>query len=113
MSTRYRVKRGDTPGMIRGTCIDAAGPVDISTASEALLIIRGRNATEPKVNTAVQITDDGTIPNRGRWAYTWQATDLDTAGGYDLELEVRWPSGDRITFPTEGHDELIIESDLA
>lgn len=112
MDKRYRVKRGDTPGIVRGTLSDHDGPVDISTASEVRLLIRKRNAPALKVSAVVTNEDDGTPAARGRWSYTWAPADLDTAGTYDVEVQVTWADGDRITFPTHGHNELVIEGDL-
>lgn len=114
---RYRVKRGDRPGFLRGTCRDENGVVRLHEASEARLLIRRRaesrsNPGPLKVSAPVTILDtpDGAAP--GRWEYRWGATDLDTAGVYSVELQVTWPAGERLTFPTHGYNELIIEDDL-
>lgn len=108
MERRYRVKRGDVPPMLTGTCADAEGPVDLSLASEVRLLLRRRGAAEPKVSAAVAVTD-GPL---GRWLYAWGPDDLDTAGVFDLEIQATWPDGKRLTFPSHGYNEVIVEGDL-
>lgn len=112
METRYRVKRGDRPGFLRGTCADADGPVNIQAALEVRVLARKRDTAVLKLNVLATVLDDGTPANRGRWEYRWADADLDTAGNYELEVQVTWPSNERITFPTYGYAELIVESDL-
>lgn len=112
MDPRYRVKRGDVPGVLRGTCSDAAGPVDLSSATEVRLLIRGRASGVAKVSAPVTVLDDGTLETRGRWERPWAGPDLDTAGTFDVEVQATWPDGTRLTFPTTGAAELIVERDL-
>lgn len=115
-ATRYRVKRGDRPAVIRGTCQDIVDgvpeAVDISDASEVLMILRRRDAGATYLSVEATNLDEGDEATRGRWEYEWGATDLDVAGTYNLEVQVTWEAGMRLTFPTVGHNELIIEPDL-
>lgn len=85
-------RTGDTWKPITGTVTDGDGnAVDISTA-HALSF----TALEPVGPTLITGTpdnlDDGTAENKGRWSYTWGASDLSVSGTYAVQIPVTWDS---------------------
>lgn len=88
MATEF--KTGDTSPDITGTVTDANGPVNISTAT-ALKFIAVSGA---KVITGAAVNlDIGDVPTRGKWRYVFTATDLNTVGDFEAEIEVTFPGG--------------------
>ena len=90
-------KTGDTAPDIAGTVTDANGPVNISTATSLRFI--AKSGSNPVIAGAATKVDDGTTPLRGKWKYTWGASDLSIAGTWEVEIEVTWTSGKIETFP--------------
>lgn len=97
MPTEY--KTGDTWPPIKGTVTDAdEAAVNIFTATSVRFIAKKVGGTEVVTGVATKL-DDGTVPLRGRWQYTWASNDLSVAGDYEVEIEVTWSAGQIETFP--------------
>ena len=107
------IKRGDTAPFIRSTLLDYAGdPVDIAGAYVTFIMrgIRGDVVVEaPASNDQVDLGQDG---SKGYVSYEWLSGDTDTEGGYYAEWEVDFLSGERETFPNDGHITVAIVTDL-
>lgn len=65
--------------------------------------------TTPKVNALATVLD----AVNGSVLYTWGTTDLDTAGEYSVEWEITYPSGKKLTVPTQGYDTIYVLADIA
>jgi hypothetical protein len=96
-------RQGDTWPPITGTVLDGNGsPVDIHTALSIRFVSLPAGAspgTGSITGTTVNL-DDGTLPNRGRWSYTWATHDLDVIGTYEVMIEVTWSAGKIESFPS-------------
>lgn len=94
-------RTGDTWPPLTGTVTDGAGnPVAINTASSVRMVALLQPGATVITGTTV-IVDDGTAPNKGKWSYTWGASDLSAAGTYEVEIEVTWSAGKIQTFPSD------------
>lgn len=49
----------------------------------------------------------------GRVRYSWQSSDVDTPGNFLGEFEVTNPSTERLTFPNNGHLEIVFVPELS
>lgn len=82
---------------------------DLDTATSISIIMRKNGSTgAPKVKSEVELLDVGTATVR----YKWGATDTDTPGSYDVEVEILWPNAEPQTVPTEGYYTVTIGDDL-
>lgn len=70
--------------------------VNLTTAGTAYFNMRAANAGAVKVSRGT-----ATISNAagGEVTYTWGATDTNTAGDYEAEVEILWNDGKSETFP--------------
>jgi hypothetical protein len=91
-------KTGDTWPPITGIVSDANGPVNINTATGVRFIAKSGTTT---IAGAATNLDDGTVPNRGKFKYTWGSSDLSQAGDYESEVEVTWQVGRVETFSSD------------
>lgn len=105
---RYDIKRGDTDPAFSTVLYNGSTPLDLTAASGVRLIVKLPGAVAAKVDAAMTIVSAAA----GSVSYQWQTADTDTAGRYEMEIEVTWNNGRRRTIPTPGKDELVIESDL-
>lgn len=113
LSRRLRVKRNDRPREVTGVVRDVLGPVEISDAQTATLLVREReDVGELVVSQALEILDDGTDALRGRWRFVPAEDTFAVGGTFKAEVEVVWPDGTRLTFPDEGYAEVVVEADL-
>jgi len=101
MHPNITIKRGDAGKVISGQFLDANGdPVDLSGSTSRKVFMRKQGSTTNKIDgAAFELLDEST----GTWRYTMTANDVDTAGHYNLEFEVRRP-GIVDTFPTNPED---------
>lgn len=73
------------------------GPVNLSTATEVRLIMRG--AAGPAAVSAPMVIDPDQVAHKGRCTYHWQTADTATAGAYNVQFQVTWGDGTPQTFP--------------
>lgn len=109
----FWIKRGDDAPVIRSTLLDYDDdPVDIGAATVTFVMraIHGDVVIEAAAdNDQVDTGEDG---SKGWVSYAWQPGDTDTAGGYYGEWQVDFISGERETFPNDGHMRIAIVEDL-
>ncbi len=72
----------------------------------AALIARLPDAASPKMNAAAVVT--------GPWQvrYDPTATDVNTIGAYDIEVQITRSNGKKISLPTNGYLSWVISADL-
>lgn len=109
----FFLKRGDTLPYLVATLSDDSGPVDLTGATVKFVLRQSRTrcATgEP----ALLLKKDAVVadPASGVVRYEWASGDTDTAGQFDGEFEVTFPSGGRWTFPSSGYIPVNIGVDL-
>ena len=88
--------------------IQATLSADLTTATSVDFIMRATGGGTPKVNAAAVVVDAAA----GIVRYDWLATDTDTAGSYEAEWEVHWPSSKTQSFPTLEYHSIEILADL-
>ena len=105
------IKQNDTAPDLEGICRDGNGsPVDL-TGATVVFHMRLAPAGTVKVTSGVM----GAVGNavRGRQRYTWTASDTDTAGLYEGEVQVTFTNGKVRTFPPDGYFTVSIVDDIA
>jgi hypothetical protein len=84
--------------------------VDLTTAGTAYFNMRAANGGAVKISRGTAtITSAAT----GVVTYAWGATDTDTAGDYEAELEILWNDGKAETFPNDTYWDVEIVDDVA
>jgi hypothetical protein len=87
------ITQGDTWPPLRGLASDAAGALNLSTASALQVICKATGVTITGTPTAVQPPQTDADGNSYNWQYQWAAADTNTPGVYDVALKVTWDSG--------------------
>lgn len=108
MPTVTKIKRHDTAPAFTATLRDANGTVIDLTGASARFLMREPRARILKVNGAMTIPDAA----NGRVSYAWATGDTDTAGKYQVEVEVTFSDSTIQTFPNDGHHDLHVVKDL-
>lgn len=85
--------------------------VDLTTATSVTFSMRVAGGGAVKVNK--QAADIAPDPTTGEVTYEWDATDLDTVGEYEAEVEVTWNDGKVETFPNLDYWDVIVVDDIA
>lgn len=106
----FVIKRGDRRPRFRvqltQTTAGETVPVDITGVSSVKMLMK-QGGGALKVNTAMTVVD----ATNGIVEYAWGATDTDTSGAYNVEVELDW-GGEKQTFPSEGYFTVTINEDL-
>lgn len=110
MTTTFTLKQHDTLPRFQVTLLDDDVPVDLLFLDVARLIIK--NLAGIKVNALMTPLDQSVAANRGILYYDWAASDTDTAGTYQAEIEVRWINNGVQTFPGASYLRVKILKDL-
>lgn len=102
----YNWKRNDTGPPVQAELgYQSTGPADLTGASVKFIMAVGQGT--PTTGTAV-IVD----PTGGIVSYTPTAATTATAGAYNVEWQVTFPGGSKVTFPNTGYQTVTIEADL-
>lgn len=107
MTEPIKVKRGDVGVIFDDTLTSNGDPIDLTDA-DVVFILRPLRATEPTVDAAAVVLDE----EAGTVRYVSADGDLDVAGLYEQEWEVRYGSGDRFTVPSGGYNHVLVLGDL-
>lgn len=108
VSTRLKVKRGDTAPQFRAQCLGGTDrtPVDLTGATAKLLLRRER---QPVVTLPLVVDTGG---GTGWVKRDWDDGDLAEAGVLHGEVEVVFADGRKQTFPADGYVTIEIVDDL-
>lgn len=109
----HRMKRYDTEPTIRTTLGYSDGtPEDLSVGTPTVEFIMRQQNLDGSLG-AIKVQGACTIVDavNGVVEYAWQLGDTDTSGTYLAEWE-RTRGSAKMTFPTEGFDNVIISDDL-
>lgn len=104
----FSIKQNDTWPVLAFTLSDAAGTVDLTSATTIRLIMKLGSTTV----IGVCDKDANQVTNRGKGTYTWIAADTATAGPFRAEFEITWSNGKVETFPNTGYKTIEIVGDL-
>lgn len=105
----FLIKAGDTLPALVAVLADASSNPVVLTGSSVKFHMRSRTSGTVVVNATATITD----ATNGQVTYTWTAPDTATAGAYDGEFEVTFPSGKVETFPNDSNISIQITDQIA
>lgn len=105
---RFFLKTGDTQPSIRRKLISKTDgtPIDLTLATVKFLMMDSDGNV--KVNAAAVIED----ALGGVVRYDWVAADTTTAGTFDAEFQISFPSGGIFTMPSDGYIVVEITEEL-
>jgi hypothetical protein len=112
MSRRRKLtlKRHDTAPAAQIALEDASrNPVDLTEAASVDFHMKLQNGTDLKVRRAAIVQSPATD---GVVVHNWLAGDTDTAGLFNVEIEVTWNDGTVQTFPADNYITVEIVADL-
>lgn len=100
------VKRNDLAPSVSAVLYASGAVIDL-TGATVKFIMKLRGGSE-KVNAACVIV----TPTAGAVRYDWAGTDTDTAGTYDAEFQVTFPTTKKLTCPNNKHLEVLVYPDV-
>lgn len=108
----HHIRENDTEPDFRTRLTDADGlPVDLSGATVRFHCIEAHNPNTVIID-GLATPDADQVNNRGWVNYVFNPGDTATPGRHWAEWEVTYPSGGVQTFPTRGHDVLLVHGEL-
>ena len=109
--TQFEIVQNDTSPAFECILRDGFGsPVDL-TGATVRFHMRLHPAGAVKVNGGVMGAVGSAV--LGRQKYSWAASDTDTAGTFQAEVEVQFPDAQVRTFPSNGYVTVSIKDDIA
>lgn len=107
----FEIKQNDTSPSLEGVLTDGfKRPINI-TGAAVVLHARLRPGGAVKVNGGSMGVIGEAV--RGRVKYNWTASDTDTAGIYEWEVEITFSNGKIRTIPPKGHFIMEVTDDIA
>ena len=107
----FEIKENDTSPALEGIVRDGFGsPIDL-TGATIVLNTRLRPGGAVKVNGGSMGTVGSAV--NGRVKYSWQASDTDTAGIYEAEIQITFSGGLIRTVPRKGYFIVDVSDDIA
>lgn len=101
----FTIKRNDRRPRYRVNLTADGAPVDLTAATSVRFLMK--EGTTLKVDGVATVVD----ALNGGVEYAWAVGDTDTAGEYQVEIEVSW-GGETQTFPSDGYFTCSIQNDL-
>lgn len=109
MATNTNYKRNDQLPDYTATLLQGDNtPINLTGATVKFLMTSIVGNT-PKVNATATVVNAA----QGQVAYVWGATDLDTEGEYEVEWEVTFGNGKKLTVPAADYDTITVRKDIA
>jgi hypothetical protein len=112
----FSIKQNDTRPLFVVVLKDDFGepgeaPVNLTTAGgTAFFNMRAANAGAVKITRGTALVTNAAA---GEVTYSWTATDTNTPGAFEAELEVQWTGGKVETFPNDGYWDVTVTDDIA
>jgi hypothetical protein len=109
--SKFYIKQNDTGPALEGICRDGFGaPVPLDGAT-VVFNMRLKPAGAVKISGGTM----GAVGSAadGRQKYSWSASDTNTAGTYEGEVQATLSNGLIRTFPPDGYFEIIVTDDVA
>lgn len=105
----FEIKRNDRRPYFRVQLTENGNPANLASADTARIIMKSGN--QVKINRAVMTFID---KPSGVVQYAWGATDTDTSGDFNVEVEIDWGGSpvELQTFPSTGYFAVKINDDL-
>lgn len=100
------IKRHDTWPPLGATLSDENGPIDLTTASQVLVLLKSSSFLVDGTCTI------DTPKTNGHVTYAWVAGDTANSGTYEAEFQIDWGSGRIETVPNDSYDTVTIMDDL-
>lgn len=107
--SQFKIKQHDTRPLYDGYCEVDGSAISLDGAT---LVFKMRDSSGVLKVNAAATADADQVTNKGLFVYSWLPADTDTAGTFLAELEVTYGDGTVQTFPTRGHETVIIYGDL-
>lgn len=109
-ASEFYIKRGDRLPALKGTIKNrVTGAAENLTGATLEFHMRNRQTGVLKVDAAAALDGAATL---GRVKYEWGATDTDTVGAYDAEIEATF-AGKPLSSPNDAHVTVYVYEDLA
>ncbi len=108
MGTLVMKKDDLEPKYVATLCNADGTAVDLTNATSVSLIVKQSTGGSKYFKAAGAFVDR----YNGVVSYTWASGNTDTAGNFQMEWEVVWPTNRPETFPNNGYDTLIIGASL-
>lgn len=106
----FTIKKGDRLPALAAICKDSAGVVvDLTAATSVKFLMKNAQGGAVKVNTVAVIASAA----GGQVRYDWAAIDTDTAGTFQGEFEVIFPTALPLSFPNNEFITINVVSDVA
>lgn len=112
----FSIKQNDTRPLFVVVLKDDFGepteaPVNLTTAGgTAFFNMRAVSGGAVKITRGTALVTNAAA---GEITYSWTASDTNTVGAYEAELEVQWAGGKVETFPNDGYWEINVTDDIA
>ena len=107
----FEIKQNDTSPALEGILRDGfKRPINI-TGATVVLNTRLRPGGAVKVNGGTMGAVGDAV--KGRAKYSWTASDTNTAGIYEWEIQITFSNGKIRTIPPKGHFLLEVTDDIA
>jgi hypothetical protein len=103
----FNIKRNDTVPVFQAGLLDGSGlPIDLTGAT-----VRFHMRDSDGI-VVIDQPADIINPTTGTVQYSWVASDTDTSGTFQAEIEVTYALGEIETFPNSTYEEIIIIDDI-
>lgn len=107
----FEIKQNDTSPALEGILRDGFGaPIDI-TGATVVLNMRLQPGGAVKVSGGTMGAVGSAV--NGRAKYSWTASDTDTAGIYEAEVQITFSNGKVRTIPGKGYFIVDVTDDIA
>lgn len=104
----FNIKRGDTRQALKAQLLGVAAAIVDLSGCEVRFKMASKFKAVKKIDKIVAIS----VANEGRVIVVFEPLEVDVAGRYDAEFEVKYADGRIETFPNHGYIQVVIEPDI-